>query len=60
MTTLAPGGATIGEEAAGVTPPSPGGPGVRLGEGLGVRAYAPRINAISRRVCSIISAAPAP
>jgi len=28
----------VGDEVAEVTPPSPGGPGVRLGEGLGVRA----------------------
>jgi hypothetical protein len=27
-----------GEELGRHTPPSPGGPGVRLGEGLGVRA----------------------
>ena len=32
------GGATDGEAARAVTLPSPGGPGVRPGEGLGVRA----------------------
>ncbi|HET9226720.1 MAG TPA: hypothetical protein VFR31_08635, partial [Thermoanaerobaculia bacterium] len=31
-------GATVGERGAGAAPPSPGGPGVRPGEGLGVRA----------------------
>lgn len=36
------------------------GSGCAVGEGMGVRAYAPRISAINRRVFSMSSAAPAP